>query len=810
MQQFLSRFAFKGFAQMGCVCAKQADVLDDPDSPKVKGSNLPSSRWSASSDTKQLPHHPDSAILHHYHQPRDESNEAKLKESSHGGSKRRTRQGRDSDDEDLGILVRNPSNHSEAELVAAGWPAWMAAFAGEAIHGWIPRRAESFEKLYKIGQGTYSNVYKARDLDNGKIVALKKVRFDNLEPESVRFMAREILVLRKLDHPNVVKLEGLVTSEVSCSLYLVFEYMEHDLSGLAACPGIKFTEPQVKCYMQQLLRGLDHCHSHGVLHRDIKGSNLLIDNGGILKIADFGLATFFYPDQKQLLTSRVVTLWYRPPELLLGATDYGVAVDLWSAGCILAELLAGKPILPGRTEVEQLHKIFKLCGSPSEDYWKESKLPHATIFKPQHPYKSCIAEAFKDFSPSALALLETLLAIEPGHRGEAIGALKSEFFTTEPLACDPSSLPKYPPSKEFDAKLRAQEARRKRDAGVRGHGSEAQRRASRLSRAGPTPNEGAELATLTQKQHLTSRAASNIRSEKSSTQQEDYTAGLHIGPLRPVHHSHEITGVSRAYDGIRGVDYSGPISYTHVSGSTSGKKPKKDHLEGLPDRSSLQPSKALIVSDSKSEKMYGQNHVADLSNLSRPAVGRNCDATGMHQSLSSLLQQIQDDTLDGIDIGTHEYARLPVSFAKQKSAQLQRPTAFKYVDGVQLKDTHGVNRKSDERLASKEPVMGSYHHGQRIHCSGPLLHPSANIEEILQKHEQQIQQAVRRQHHGKREALSNKSSLPGKKPVDHKGWVSTGKGNKELPYFKGKGNKELLDFKGGPTAKVTNFRKKVK
>ena len=96
-----------------------------------------------------------------------------------------------------------------------------------------------------IGQGTYSNVYKARDLETGKIVALKKVRFDNLEPESVRFMAREIQVLRRLDHPNVVKLEGLVTSRMSCSLYLVFEYMEHDLAGLAACPGIMFTEAQV-------------------------------------------------------------------------------------------------------------------------------------------------------------------------------------------------------------------------------------------------------------------------------------------------------------------------------------------------------------------------------------------------------------------------------------------------------------------------------------------------------------------------------------------------------------------------------------
>jgi serine/threonine protein kinase len=108
---------------------------------------------------------------------------------------------------------------------------------------------------------------------------------------------------------------------------------------------------QVKCYLQQLLRGLDHCHQHGVLHRDIKGSNLLLDNEGILKIANFGLATFFNPHQKQQLTSRVVTLWYRAPELLLGATEYGVGVDLWSTGCILAELLAGKSIMPGRTEV---------------------------------------------------------------------------------------------------------------------------------------------------------------------------------------------------------------------------------------------------------------------------------------------------------------------------------------------------------------------------------------------------------------------------------------------------------------------------
>jgi tRNA A-37 threonylcarbamoyl transferase component Bud32 len=280
------------------------------------------------------------------------------------------------------IISTMPQGFS-GEHVIAGWPSWLTSVAGEIVEGWLPRRADTFERLDKvintsssiprargfvgmdgwnltyilrdeppqIGQGTYSNVYKARDLETGKIVALKRVRFVNMDPDSVRFMAREIHILRRLDHPNVIRLEGIVTSRHSHSLYLVFEYMEHDLAGLAALPGQRFTEPQVKCFMAQILDGLRHCHARGVLHRDIKGSNLLIGDNGQLRIADFGLATFFDPNRRQPMTSRVVTLWYRPPELLLGATEYGVAVDMWSTGCILAELLAGKPIMPGQTEV---------------------------------------------------------------------------------------------------------------------------------------------------------------------------------------------------------------------------------------------------------------------------------------------------------------------------------------------------------------------------------------------------------------------------------------------------------------------------
>uniref|UniRef100_A0A6V7QG98 [RNA-polymerase]-subunit kinase n=1 Tax=Ananas comosus var. bracteatus TaxID=296719 RepID=A0A6V7QG98_ANACO len=411
-------------------------------------------------------------------------------------------------------------NGFSGEHVIAGWPSWLTSVAGEAVKGWLPRRADSFEKLDKIGQGTYSNVYKARDLETGKIVALKRVRFVNMDPESVRFMAREIHILRRLDHPNVIKLEGIITSRMSSSLYLVFEYMEHDLAGLAATPGLKFTEPQVKCYMQQLLRGLEHCHSRGVLHRDIKGSNLLIDNNGNLRIGDFGLATVFNPNQEQPLTSRVVTLWYRPPELLLGATEYGVAVDLWSTGCILAELLAGKPIMPGRTEVEQLHKIFKLCGSPSDEYWKKSKLPHATIFKPQHQYRRCVAETFKDFPPSALTLLDTLLAIESDARAQRHPLFRA---STKPLPCDPSSLPKYPPSKEYDAKLRDEEARRQRAAALNGRGSESVRPGRNESKGAAAENANLEM------QKRQAHANPKSTSEKYNPQ-EDGGAGFPIEP----------------------------------------------------------------------------------------------------------------------------------------------------------------------------------------------------------------------------------------------------------------------------------------
>ncbi|KAL6196515.1 hypothetical protein ACLB2K_032130 [Fragaria x ananassa] len=578
---------------------------------------------------------------------------------------------------------------AEGEQVAAGWPSWLAGVAGDAIKGWIPRRADSFEKLDKIGQGTYSNVYRARDLDQKKIVALKKVRFDNSEPESVRFMAREILILRRLDHQNVIKLEGLVTSRMSCSLYLVFEYMEHDLAGLALHPGLKFTEAQVKCYMQQLLCGLDHCHSRGVLHRDIKGSNLLIDNSGMLKIADFGLASIFDPHQNQPLTSRVVTLWYRPPELLLGATYYGTSVDLWSTGCILAELYAGKPIMPGRTEVEQLHKIFKLCGSPSEEYWRKSKLPHATIFKPQQPYRRCVAETFKDFPVPALALMDTLLSIDPADRGSASSALKSEFFTTKPFPCDPSSLPKYPPSKEFDVKVRDEEAKRQGAAG-KGQRFDPERRGTRESRAIPAPDANAELVMSMQKRKDQSNSKS--RSEKFNPHPEEVASGFPIDPPRPSH-AVELSIESHGHNPKR-ASHSGPLSHRAAWA-----------------KSMKNPDDAPKISNG-----------ADLSGMSGLVAARRSMLTEERRKRSNSSQM---DVPKAI-------GRFPGSF-KEATDPLphdQKPIV--------------PSNKKDDVRSNKDPVIVGYgSKGHKIPYSGPLLVPSGNMDQMLKDHDFQVQEAVR-------------------------------------------------------------------
>jgi hypothetical protein len=272
---------------------------------------------------------------------------------------------------------------------------------------------------------------------------------------------REILLLSRLDHPNVVRLVEVVTSPVTDSVFMVLEYMDHDLAGLADRPGLRFSAPQVKCIMRQVLHGLAYCHDRGVLHRDLKASNVLVDNTGTVKLADFGLARRTASLAKQLAwTARVITLWYRPPELLLGAAHYGPEVDCWSVGCIMAELILGRPLFAGTNETEQIELIYSVCGSPSEDNWPGvSRLPYHSTMQPVAPIRRRLREALGQQPQAAVDLLEGFLTLDPGKRISAERAASHAYFRTQPLPCAPHQLPQVEPCHELQMKRRRQAAK---------------------------------------------------------------------------------------------------------------------------------------------------------------------------------------------------------------------------------------------------------------------------------------------------------------------------------------------------------------
>lgn len=294
-------------------------------------------------------------------------------------------------------------------------------------------------------------------------------------------------MLKTLHHENIVNLKEIVTGKGASrdasddgkrpkgSIYMVFEYMDHDLTGLMDTPSIRFSEAQVKCYMAQLLSGLEYCHRHEVLHRDIKGSNLLIDNNGNLKIADFGLARS-YGEQGRKYTNRVITLWYRPPELLLGANEYGPSVDMWSVGCLFAELLTRKPLFPGKEETEQLEMIFEVVGSPTDRTWPTwRKLPQAMMVPESRVYPPQLEKHFRNVaaqhgapcSSSILDLLSRMLKLDPNARCTADEALSHRWFQEEPFACRKEELPKHAESThEFQAKRRRQASNLNRGSGA--------------------------------------------------------------------------------------------------------------------------------------------------------------------------------------------------------------------------------------------------------------------------------------------------------------------------------------------------------
>ncbi|XP_020576967.1 cyclin-dependent kinase G-2-like isoform X3 [Phalaenopsis equestris] len=250
------------------------------------------------------------------------------------------------------------------------------------------RSVDEFERLNKIDEGTYGVVYRAKDKITGDIVALKKVKMEKEREGFPLTSLREINILLSFHHPSIVDVKEVVVGSSLDSIFMVMEYMEHDLKGLMETMKQPFSQSEVKCLMLQLLSGVKYLHDNWVLHRDLKTSNLLLNNRGELKICDFGLARQYGSPLKPY-THLVVTLWYRAPELLLGTKQYSTAIDMWSLGCIMAEFLAKEPLFNGKTEFDQLDKIFRTLGTPNEKIWPGfAKLPGVKVNFVRQPHSA--------------------------------------------------------------------------------------------------------------------------------------------------------------------------------------------------------------------------------------------------------------------------------------------------------------------------------------------------------------------------------------------------------------------------------------
>ena len=302
---------------------------------------------------------------------------------------------------------------------------------------------EAYEIVAQVGEGTYGQVYKASAERSGALVALKKIRMETAREGFPVTSMREMKLLQLLRHENVIRLHETMTSRTG-SVYMVFEYMEHDLNGILVHPQVRFTDAHRKSLVAQLLRGLEYLHQRSVLHRDLKGSNLLLNNDGILKLADFGLARTYAKRQAGDYTNRVVTLWYRPPELLLGATQYGPEVDVWGAGCLFVELFTRQALFQGRDEIHQLHEITRVLGPLTPQVWPDVMArPWYDLMRLEKEQSETpllredgatdTPDAFAAQLPqSAHALVRGLLAYDPRQRWSATQALSDSYFTEAP------------------------------------------------------------------------------------------------------------------------------------------------------------------------------------------------------------------------------------------------------------------------------------------------------------------------------------------------------------------------------------------
>jgi len=315
----------------------------------------------------------------------------------------------------------------------------------------VMRDVTAFQKKHQVGEGTYGSVFVGADKVTGEVVALKRI---NTEAEVNGFpitAIREVKILKALNHDNIVKLKEIVTSkdhtEIPKNVFMVFEYLEYDLTGIIETPEIKLTQDHIKSWSNQLLKGVHYMHINKIVHRDLKASNLLVNRRGELKIADWGLARSWNSEMKRL-TNKVITLWYRPPELLMGATQYSPKIDCWSVGCIIAEMFRRGGFLKGHNEANQLDLIFQVMGHPNELDWPNihRTCPLWKNFEPKKGEHSSKPSKLRDelknrlptnavnwMTPHAMDMIENLLAYNPDKRYSAAQALTAEWFFDSPL-----------------------------------------------------------------------------------------------------------------------------------------------------------------------------------------------------------------------------------------------------------------------------------------------------------------------------------------------------------------------------------------